>query len=223
MERSARAALLKNHPERYATTGLDWSNRSHYPDIANGLFQALMAVLASQQGVRDESHRRLLRIQQARVEQRLSVVERAAWRHGLQILPPIADVQVIYALEKMADAFEIGAPFHLKSREPGGSNVFPGTMLGIGVGFAAAVRGHRAIKRFSVGPFGALSKLAGLVTRPDLQLEMEDLPALSELVAKARDIPVGHVVLSENETCADFYAAFDALMARAQERAGRAD
>ena len=180
-----------------------------------------MAVLASQQGVRSEPLRQTLRQQQARIEQRLSIVERAAWRHGQQLPVRIDDAQVVYALEKMADAFEIGAPAYLESRHEGGSNVFPGTMLGIAVGFAASVRGHRAIDRFSVGPFGALCKLGGLVTRPDVQLEMEDLPALSVLVTKAREIPVDQVVLHENETCADFYEAFDALMARLRDREGR--
>lgn len=212
--------MLKDHPERYATTGLDWSNPAHYNDIATHLHQALMAILASRQGVRDESRRRHLRFQQARVEQRLSVAERAGYRHGLQVPMRIDDAQVVLVLEKMADALEMGATAYILTRHPEGSNVMPGSMLCIAADFANSLRFHGTAERFSIGPFGALSNIAALLPRPDLALEMEDLPMLATLVAKAREIPSGHVVLRENETCAGFYRVFDELIDRLRKRCG---
>jgi hypothetical protein len=211
------AALFSAHPERYATTGLQWSNPSHYPDLANGLFQVLMSNLAKQQGLNGRPPHRTLLQQQARIEQRLSVVERAAHRHGQHIPPRIEDAQVIFALEKMADGLEIAADFRATHGDSAG-NIFPGTMLDVAVGFAAAVRGHRALERFSIGPFGALSKIAGFITRPDVLVEFEDLPALAQLVEQARLVPVGYVVVPENESCAAFHERMQALMDVVRQR-----
>lgn len=214
-----RLALLRANPERYATTGLDWGNSAHHEAIAHGLFQALMGHLALQQSYFSQpSERPALRRQQARIEQRLSVVERALHRSGGQSPRRMEDEVIIYGLEKMADALEEGANAWLRREERGGSNVFAGTMLGVAVGMAAAVRGHGALERFSIGPFGALSKVGTLVTRPDVQIEMRDLPALAGLVEKGREIPSLHVVHHANETCAAFYEAFDELLTKLQKR-----
>lgn len=214
-----RASLLREHPECYATTGLDWGNPAHYESLANGLFQVLMGVFARQQGLRGHAEGKVLRRHQQRIEQRLGVAERALCRIGGFSPRRMEDAVIVYGLEKMADALEEGAAAWLR-KEAGdrGSNVFAGTMLGIAVGFAAAVRGHGGIDRFSVGPFGGLSKIGGLVTRPDVLVEMEDLPELDALVRKAREIPVGHVVVHENESCVDFHEALDALQARLTKR-----
>lgn len=211
-----RADLFRTNPERYATTGLSWAEPAHHVTMANGLFQVLMMVMAEQQGVRDDSLRRALRKKQARVEQRLSVVERAAWREGVMLARRADDEVVVYSLEKMADAFEEGAGAWTKRDERFGFNTLAGTMLGVAVGFAASIQNHRVGERFSVGPFGGLSKIAQLVTRPDVLVEMEDLPALDALVRQARAIPVGHVVMHGNETCAGFFESFDALQAKLQ-------
>lgn len=128
------------------------------------------------------------------------------------------DEVIIYGLEKMADALEEGANAWLRREERGGRNVFAGTMLGVAVGMAAAVRGHGALERISIGPFGALSKIGALVTRPDLQIEMEDLPALNALVEKARLIPKGYVVRHVNESCVAFCVAHDAFLLKVQKR-----
>lgn len=218
MDKPERHELLRTNPERYATTGLDWGNAGHHEAIANGLFQALMGVLARQQGVFVMAERRVLQSQQVRVEQRLSVAERAIWRNGGLNPRRMEDQVVVYGLEKMADAFEDGAMAWRRSKAENGSNVLAGTMLGVGVGFAAAVRGQGALSRFSVGPFGGLSRVAALVTRLDVGLEMEDLPALDALVQKARAIPVGHVVDHANKTSVAFCEAVDQLQARLQAR-----
>lgn len=204
-------ALFTNHPERYATTGLKWSNPAHYPHLGNALFQVLMSNLAKQQGLNGRPPHATLLHQQARIEQRLSVVERASRRHGQHIPPRIEDAQIIFALEKMADGLELAADFRA-THDDTASDIFPGTMLDVAVGFAAAVRGHRGLERFSIGPFGALSKVAGFITRHDVVVELEDLPALVDLVEQARLIPVGHVVVPENESCAGFHERLHALL-----------
>lgn len=213
-----RAGLFRTNPERYATTGLNWSDPAHHATIANGLFQVLMMVVAEQQGVRDEVLRASLRKQQARVEQRMSVVERAAWRGGVMLPRRVDDEVLIYSLEKMADAIGEGADAWTRRDERFGFNTLAGTMLGAAVGFASSIDRHHACERFSVGPFGGLSKIAQLVTRPDLLVEMEDLPALEALVEKARGIPSGHWFDRDNENCADFFETFDALQAKMRQR-----
>jgi hypothetical protein len=213
-----RADLYRTNPERYATTGLSWAEPAHHVTMANGLFQVLMMVMAEQQGVRDDGLRRALRKQQARVEQRLSVVERAAWRESIMLARRADDEVVVYSLEKMADAFEEGAGAWTRRDERFGFNTLAGTMLGAAVGFAASTQNHRAGERFSVGPFGGLSKIAQLVTRGDVLVEVEDLPALDALVQQARAIPAGHAVSHENETCFAFYEAVDGLQAKLQKR-----
>lgn len=213
-----RAGLFRTNPERYATTGLSWSDPAHHATIANGLFQVLMMVVAEQQGVRDEVLRASLRKQQARVEQRMSVVERAAWRGGVMLPRRVDDEVLIYSLEKMADAIGEGADAWTRRDERFGFNTLAGTMLGAAVGFASSIDRHHACERFSVGPFGGLSKIAQLVIRLDVLVEMEDLPAFDALVQQARAIPVGHVVAPENESCSAFYEAFDSLLTKLQRR-----
>lgn len=210
--------LLHANPERYATTGLDWGNPNHHEVIANGLFQTLMGHLARQQGYIGRPEGKTLRRQQARIEQRLSVVERAQHRRGVQLQRRMEDEVAIYGLEKMADALEEGAGAWRRAREKGGSNVLAGTMLGIAVGMAANVRGHGALERFSIGPFGGLSKIGALVTRQDLMLEMEDLSALNALVEQARRIPAGCSTSQASGPCLEFYKLYDAFLERIQKR-----
>lgn len=213
-----RLALLRANPERYATTGLDWGNPTHHEPIANGLFQTLMGHLARQQGMMGGPEGKVLRGQQARIEQRLSVVERALYRSGAQSPRRMEDQVVIHGLERMADALEEGATAWRRREEQSGSNVVAVSMLGVAVGMASAVRGHGGLERFSIGPFGALSKIAALVTRPDVLIDMVDLPALAGLVQKGREITSLHVVQHANETCAAFYEAFDELLTKLQKR-----
>lgn len=205
-------------PERYATTGLDWSNRAHHEAIANGLFQTLMGLLARQQGLRGYLDREELRRQQTRVEQRLSVIERAIWRKGGHLPRRIDDGPVVHGLEKMADAFEEGAAAWRKAKEENGSNVLAGTMLGVGVGMASDVRKQGGLNRFSVGPFAGLSCIAALVTCFDFALEMEDLPALNDLVDQARGIPVGQALTNGIDACAIFNEACGSLQGKLQKR-----
>lgn len=209
--------LMYAKPECYATTGLDWGKPGHHEAIANGLFQVLMGVLARRQGMIGLPQDKVLRKQQARVEQRLSVIERVQWRNGT--LPPrrMDDQVIVYALEKMADAFDEGAEAWHRREVEHGSNVLSGVMLGIGVGMAAGVRGHGALDRFTIGPFAGLSRIAALVTRPDVGLEMEDLPALYGLVKRARDVPVGHSA-TEVGSWAVFDADFEQLETRILKR-----
>lgn len=218
MDAMERVALLQANPERYATTGLDWGNPAHHEAIANGLFQTLMGHLARQQGAMGRPEGKVLRSQQARIEQRLSVVERALYRSGAHSPRRMEDQVVIYGLERMADALEEGARAWRRREERSGSNLLAGSMLGVAVGMASAVRGHGGLERFSIGPFGALSKIAALVTRPDVQIEMGDLPALGGLVQKGREIPSLHVVRHANESCGTFYEAFDGLLTKLQKR-----
>ena len=206
------AFLMYANPERYATTGLDWGKPAHHEAIANGLFQVLMGVLARRQGMLGLPQDRVLRNQQARVEQRLSVIERVQWRNGSSSPRRIDDQVVVYALEKMADAFDEGAEAWHRRNVEHGSNVFAGVMLGVGVGMAAGVRGHLALNRFTIGPFAGLSRIADLVTRPDVALEMEDLPALYALVKLAREVPVGHGAAE-----VDSWHAFDGDFDRLEE------
>ncbi|WBT37765.1 hypothetical protein [Hyphomicrobium sp. DMF-1] len=213
-----RAVLQRDHPERYATTGLDWGNSEHYEAIANGLFQTLMGLLARRQGMLAHAEGEVLRRQQARIEQRLSVVERALFRRSGHVPRRMEDAVVVHGLEKMADAFEDGAAAWLLSKAEKGSNVLAGTMLGVGVGFAATVRGHGMIERFTVGPFGGLSKIGAMVTRPDVLVELEDLPELDALVRKAREIPTGHVVTASCQSSASFCESIDAVLVRLQTR-----
>ena len=215
MDKAYKAALLRLNPERFATTGLSWSTSSHYDALANGLFQVLMMVLAQQQCEHQEDARRALRRQQGRIEQRLNVVERAAWRAKVQLPRPMDDAVLRYALEKMADAIEEGAAAWGGND---GRNVIPGAMLGVAVQFAATVRGHRAGERFSVGPFGGLSKISQLVTRPDVMLEMRDLPQLESLVEQAREIPLDELVTPEAAGSAAFMDAHGQLLAKLQDR-----
>lgn len=214
-----RKTLLKTNPERYATTGLDWGNPAHYDEIENGLFQALLSVLARRQGLRGREDEWVLRYQQARLEQRLTVIERALWRKSSGRPSRMDDGQVILALEKMADALEIGAEDWVKQQATNGSQVFAGSMLGIAVGFAASVRGHRAGERFSVGPFGGLTMLGMLVTSPGVMVEMEDLPDLAALVDEARRIGVGRVVEESDKSSEGFRRALRALEGRMGQRA----
>lgn len=213
-----RLQLLRTNPERYATTGLDWGNAAHHDAIAKGLFQTLMAVLAHQQGRRGDPEVMKLWRQQARVEERLSVVERAICRNGGSRPLGIKDEVIVYGLEKMADAIEEGAAAWLEAKGANGSNVLPGTMLSIAVGMAATVRNNHGIGWFSVGPFGALSQIAGLVTSERVPVEMEDLPALQDLVRKAREVPVGHAMIDENPSCVGFRDAFISLLAKMEDR-----
>lgn len=213
-----RLRLLRTNPERYATTGLDWGNPAHYEAMANGLLQSLMGVLARQQGVLGRPEGKALRLQQARVEQRLLVVERLLWRKGVRGPRAVFDEEVIYSLEKMADAFEGGAAAWRRAKAEQGSNVLAGTMLGVGVGMAASVRANGALTRISVGPFAGLSLIAGLVTRPDVALEMEDLPALDELVQQAREIPVGQLVMPENKIALALCRSVEKLQEKLQMR-----
>jgi len=218
MDHEARLKLLHEHPERYATSGLDWGNPAHYRAMEHGLLQVLMTVLAKRQCRDDQGARQCYGYQQGRIEQRLSVVERAACRKGVGLMPPVAGNVVIFGLEKMADALEEGAGAWAKRDDGFGYNTLAGIMLGTAVGFSASIREMRAYERFSVGPFGGLSKIGAMLTRPDVAVEMEDLPQLEVLVQKAREIPVGHVVVHANESCAAFYVAFDAMLAKLQKR-----
>lgn len=213
-----RFQLWRANPERYATTGLDWGNSAHHEAIATGLFQTLMGVLARQQEYRGKPEAKTLRHQQARVEQRLSVAERALWRNGQASPRAIENQVVVLCLEKMADAFEEGAGAWLKAREANGSNVMAGTMLGVGVCMAGTVRSHGALGRFSIGPFGGLSRLADLVTRPDVALEMKDLLELNVLVGLAREIPVGQVVAPNNESASFLCDGVDRFQVKLQKR-----
>lgn len=216
--KDADAALLRENPERYATTSLSWSSPKHYAAMSNGLFQVLMMVLAKQQGLRDDDMRKKLRHQQVRIEQRMNVLARVAWRERVELVQPMDDANLIYGLEKMADALEDGAAAWSRAQADGGSNVFAGTMLGVAVGFAASIRGHRASERFSVGPFGALSKVSQLMTEPGVMLEMEDLPALCDLVDKARAVPIGHEVTPTDEKCAAFWKAYLRVLSQSNAR-----
>ena len=175
-------------------------------------------VLARQQCEHQEDARRTLRRQQARIEQRLNVVERAAWRAKVQLPRPMDDAVLRYALEKMADAIEEGAAAWSGGD---GRNVIPGAMLGVAVQFAATVRGHRAGERFSVGPFAGLSKISQLITRPDVILEMQDLPDIALLVEKAREIPLDEAAAPEAAGCAGFMETHDHLLAKLQDREKR--
>ncbi len=213
-----RLVLLEMNPERYATTGLDWGNPNHRKDIANGLFQTLMGNLARQQGVVCHPERDALRLKQMRIEQRLAVAERALYREGQHFPRRAEDAVVIYALEKMADSLEDGASAWTHSREHKASNVLAGTMLGVAVGMAAAVRDDEALGRFSIGPFGGLSKIGSLVTRPDVLVEMEDFPALVALVEQARRIPVGQGVSHVSGPSIEFHRLHDALLKTMQRR-----
>lgn len=177
-----------------------------------------MGVLARQQEYRGKPEAKTLRHQQARVEQRLSVAERALWRNGQASPRAIENQVVVLCLEKMADAFEEGAGAWLKAREANGSNVMAGTMLGVGVCMAGTVRSHGALGRFSIGPFGGLSRLADLVTRPDVALEMKDLLELNVLVGLAREIPVGQVVAPNNESASFLCDGVDRFQVKLQKR-----
>lgn len=213
-----RLKLLQTNPERYATTGLDWGNPDHYESIANGLFQTLMGHLARQHGTFGRPEGRTLRMQQARIEQRLSVAEKALYRIGHHLPRRMDDAVVIYGLEKMADNLEDGADAWRKAKCGEGSNVMAGAQLSSAVAMAATVRRYGGLDRFSIGAFGGLSKIGALIARPDIGLEMEDLPALQDVVDKARMIPTGHVVHHANEACKPFYEAFDALLQALQTR-----
>lgn len=213
-----RLALLQKNPERYATTGLDWSNPNHHEAIAHGLFQTLMGHMARLQGHYGRPESKALRHQQARIEQRLSVAERVLYRSGRESPRQMEDAVVIYALEKMADNLEDGAEVWRRAQDNQLSNVVPAAYLSGAVAMAGTVRGHGALSRFSIGPFGGLSMIGALITRLDISLEMEDLPALAGLVTKARGIPVGYVVHQANEACKPFYDGFDALLEKLQQR-----
>lgn len=213
-----RLELMRSNPERYATTGLDWGNPAHHDGIAEALFQALIGVLARQQEYLGKPEMKLLRHQQARVEQRLSVAERVLWRDGRASPRAMEDQVVVLCLEKMADAFEEGAGAWVKAREENGKNVMAGTMLGVGVCMAGMVRSHGALGRFSIGPFGGLSRIAGLVTRPDVALEMKDLLELNVLVGLAREIPVGEVVTPNNESASFLCDGVYRLQVKLQKR-----
>lgn len=218
MDHEARLKLLHEHPERYATTGLDWGDPEHYPAMAHGLLQVLLTLVAKRQCHDIEGLPQSVGHQLARLEQRLSVVERAAWRRGVPLTRPVVDNVVRLGLEKMADALEEGAAAWAKCDDGFGFNTLAGSMLSAAVGFSASIREMRAYERFSVGPFGGLSKIGAMLTRPDVAVEMEDLPQLQALVQKAREIPLGHVVVHVNDSCAPFYDAFDALLAKLQKR-----
>lgn len=210
--------MLRAHPERYACTGLDWGNAAHRQDIAAGLFQVLMSVLARRQGLFGTDDDRFLRQQQARIEQRLMVAERAVWRDGHHVPLRIDDANTVYALEKMADAIEEGALAHERVPLGSGSNVFAGTMLGLATGFAASVRGHGALTRYSIGPRGALTKISDLITRPDVRVEMEDLPEFDRLVSMARAVPAGDEVCAESESCVEFLGVYSDLEHKVMKR-----
>lgn len=219
MDAFERLNLWRTNPERYATTGLDWGNKAHHDAIADGLFQVLMGILARQQEYRGKPEMRTLQHQQARVEQRMLVIERALWRNGQASPRAMENQVVVLCLEKMADAFEEGAEAWVKSREASGSNVMPGTMLGVGVTMAGTVRSHGGLSRFSIGPFGGLSRIADFVTRPDAELEVEDLPALNVLVGLARDIPLGEVVSGASDSATFLREGLDRLQVKFKERA----
>ncbi|WP_329646937.1 hypothetical protein [Hyphomicrobium sp.] len=197
---------------------MSWSNPNHYVTMSNGLHQVLMMVLAKQQGLRNDEHLRILKRQQARIEQRMNVLDRAAWRERVELVHPMDDATVVYGLEKMADALEEGSAAWIRAKEDGGSNVFAGTMLGVAVGFAASIRGHRASERFSVGPFGALSKVSQLMTEADVLLEMQDLPALAELINKARQVPSGQEIVPGNIGSAPFVEALLKVISQTNAR-----
>lgn len=218
MDVQERLSLFRTNPERYATTGLDWGNKAHHDEIANGLFQALMGVLARQQEYRGKPEAKVLRHQQARVEQRLSVAERALWRNGRGSPRAMENQVVVLCLEKMADAFEEGADAWLKAQEANGSNVMAGTMLGVGVCMAGTVRSHGALGRFFIGPFGGLSRIADLVTHPDAVVEMEDLPVLAGMVGLARNVRVGERLSRYSEGGARLYEACERLKEKFQVR-----
>ncbi len=213
-----RLALLQTNPERYATTGLDWGNPNHHEAIAQGLFQNLMGHIARQQEYFGRPEGKALRHQQTRIEHRLSVAERALYRSGRQSPRQLEDAVVIYGLEKMADNLEDGADAWRRAKDNQLSNVVPGAFLSGAVSMAGTVRGYGALSRFSIGPFGALSKIGAFITRLDISLEMDDLPALAELVTKARGIPAGYVVHHANEACKPFYDGFYALLEKLQTR-----
>lgn len=217
MDETERLTLLRTNPERYATTGLDWGNPQHHDAIEYGLFRTLMGVLARQQGHFGKPYAAVLRNQQARIEQRHAVIERVLHRRGGLPGRRMEDAVVVYGLEKMADGIEEGAEAW-ERKEQTGRNVLSGIMLENAVAMAGAIRNSGCLDRFLIGPFGGLSKVAALITRHDVALEMEDLPALEELVQMAREIPVGNVVMKSNPSTSSFCETLSAVLAKLWKR-----
>jgi len=181
--------LFRANPERYATTGLDWGNASHYPDMAHNLQQALTGILGEMQVCRDAVRKKELRDQLERVDARLSVLERRSWRKGVQLPADARETVCRLALEKMADALEEGAAAWVHAKATDGRNVLAGAMLEIGVRFAVTAQREGMLARYVRGPHAGLAALAEFVANGQDCLEMEDSPTMAALVGLARAIP----------------------------------
>lgn len=203
--------LLLRSPERWATTGLNWADASHYEQMNVNLREAAMWI--ADHLLREESAegRAWLLHHAQRVYARSFIAEMGFVREHRRRMAFLGDMEAIcrLAVEKMADCLEEGAAIYEASSH--GQDPFLKDWMLNAINFAGAARSKGAVERFSCGPFAGLAKVSFLLTREDVVVGCEDLPALVELVQKAREIPVDQVVCHENEACHDFYEVYDRL------------
>ena len=215
--------LFRANPERYATTGLDWGNAAHYPDMAHNLQQALTGILGEMQVCRDAVRKNELRDQLTRVDARLSVLERRSWRTGVQLPADARDTVCRLALEKMADALEEAAAAWVQAEATDGRRVLVGAMLEIGVRFAVTAQREGMLARYVKGPHAGLAALAEFVANGQDCLEMADTSTLSALVGLARSIPSMEQLEGDSKAEVALLKTIGELKQVLENRAARAD
>lgn len=215
--------LLRASPERWATTGLDWGNPAHYEQMNVNLREAAMWIADHLLRERCEEGRAWLLHKAQRVYARSFIAEMGFIREQRRVMAVVGDDEGVcrLALEKMADCLEEGATAY-DAVESGIQAPYLKEWMLTALNFAGVARSKGSVERFATGPFAGLSKMSFLLTRQDVMIGYEDLPALAELVERAREIPVDQVVCHENEACREFYDVYDRLAEVMRKRDGLA-
>lgn len=211
--------LLRASPERWATTGLSWADASHYEQMNVNLREAAMWIADHLLRENSVQGRAWLLHKAHRVYARSFVAEMGFVKEQRRRMATLGDVEgvCILAVEKMADCLEAGAVMYNDEARRFRDPLLRDWMLNA-LKFAGVARSKGAVERLAQGPFAGLAKMSFLLTRQDVIVGYEDLPALAGLVQKARELPTDQVVCHENEACIEFYDGYDRLAEIMQKR-----
>lgn len=212
MKQVERQALLRVSPERFASSGLDWGNPKHYEAITIGAREAAMWIADRLLSTQSEAERAWLLVKARRVYTRAFVAEMAFVRDFRRQSGVIGEKDMLcrLSLEKMADCLEEGLEV-LSGKQ---DSVYVAEWLGMAIHFANVVKSKQALEDYVQGPFGGLAGLASVLSHEGVATCEDDLPALVDLVQKARKVPVGVLVTSSGPECRAFQVALTATTGR---------
>jgi hypothetical protein len=192
---------------------LNWSNADERAAIAEHLRMAGEIVHRDLASLTDPSGRKALLHDAKRVAARRFVCDLAVARDkqlGRDDRERLR-ARKILALEKMADRLEEGTALSPEYRSLADVHLDDA--------FARAHEAETLIDpTFVAGPFGGLELIARHVARSHAKITAQDVPILVDLIAKAREIPVGVKVMTLGE---DKCRAFVRAMAEAMDDLSR--